>query len=36
MQQPIKRLPLDWDLLRRESNNWIRYWDTEIKGRSQP
>jgi iron(III) transport system substrate-binding protein len=35
MQQPFKRVSLDWNLLRRESNNWIRYWDTEIKGRSQ-
>jgi iron(III) transport system substrate-binding protein len=35
MQQPFKRMSLDWDLLRRESNNWLRYWDTEIKGRSR-
>ena len=35
MREPFKRMPLDWDLLRRESNNWLRYWDTEIKGRSR-
>ncbi len=34
MQEPFKRISLDWNLLRRESNNWLRYWDTEIKGRS--
>jgi iron(III) transport system substrate-binding protein len=33
MNEPFKRMPLDWDLLRRESNEWLRYWDTEIRGR---
>jgi iron(III) transport system substrate-binding protein len=35
MQVPFKRMSVDWTLLRRESNNWLRYWDTEIKGRSR-
>jgi iron(III) transport system substrate-binding protein len=35
MNQPIKRMPLDWQILRRESNEWMRYWDTQIKGRSR-
>ncbi|MGA9996795.1 MAG: extracellular solute-binding protein [Pyrinomonadaceae bacterium] len=32
MNEPFKRLPLDWNLLRREGGEWLRYWDTEIKG----
>jgi len=26
---------LDWDLLRKNGNEWIRYWDTEIRGRNR-
>ncbi len=35
MNEPFQRLPLDWELLRKEGSNWIRYWDTEIRGRSK-
>jgi len=35
MNEPFTRLPLDWDVLRREGNTWMRYWDTEIRGRSK-
>lgn len=35
MNQPFTRLPLDWNLLSRESNEWLRYWDTEIRGRNK-
>lgn len=35
MNQPLARMPLDWGLLRRESNEWLRYWDTEIRGRNK-
>lgn len=35
MNQPFTRLPLDWDLLRRQGNEWLRYWDTNIRGRRQ-
>jgi iron(III) transport system substrate-binding protein len=35
MNQPFTRLPLDWNLLSKESNDWLRYWDTEIRGRSK-
>lgn len=35
MNQPMTRLPLDWDVLRKEGGNWMRYWDTEIRGRSR-
>jgi iron(III) transport system substrate-binding protein len=35
MNEPFTRMPLDWDLLRREGNDWLRYWDTEIRGRNK-
>lgn len=35
MNEPFTRLPLDWGLLRKEGNGWLRYWDTEIRGRSK-
>jgi iron(III) transport system substrate-binding protein len=34
MNQPLARMPLDWELLRKESNEWLRYWDTQIRGRN--
>jgi len=24
-------MPLDWDLLRKNGSDWLRYWDTEIR-----
>lgn len=33
MNSPFKRMPLDWELLRRQGNDWMRFWDTEIRGR---
>jgi iron(III) transport system substrate-binding protein len=35
MNQPFTRLPLDWNLLSHEGNEWLRYWDTEIRGRNK-
>ena len=35
MNESFIRLPLDWELLRKEGPNWISYWDTEIRGRSK-
>lgn len=35
MNAPFARMPLDWDLLRREGNNWMRYWDANIRGRGK-
>lgn len=35
MNQPFKRMQLDWDLLRRDGGEWLRYWDTEIRGRNR-
>jgi iron(III) transport system substrate-binding protein len=34
MNEPFTRLPLDWELLRKQGGEWLRYWDTEIRGRS--
>jgi iron(III) transport system substrate-binding protein len=33
MNEPFTRMPVDWELLRREVNEWLRHWDTEIRGR---
>jgi iron(III) transport system substrate-binding protein len=35
MTEPFTRMPLDWNLLRQQGNEWLRYWDTEIRGRSK-
>lgn len=35
MNEPFTRMPMDWELLRQEGNNWLRKWDTEIRGRSR-
>lgn len=34
MNEHFTRMPLDWDLLRKQGSEWLRYWDTEIRGRS--
>jgi len=31
MNEPFTRMTLDWDLLRKNGNDWLRYWDTEIR-----
>ena len=33
MNEPFTRMPLDWELLRKEGGEWLRYWDTNIRGR---
>ena len=35
MNEPFTRLQLDWELLRKEGNNWLRHWDSEIRGRNK-
>jgi iron(III) transport system substrate-binding protein len=35
MNEPFTRMPLDWDLLRKQGSEWLRYWDTEIRGRNK-
>jgi iron(III) transport system substrate-binding protein len=34
MNEPFTRMQVNWELLRREANNWMRHWDTEIRGRN--
>jgi iron(III) transport system substrate-binding protein len=31
MNEPFKPMPLDWNLLRKNGSDWLRYWDTEIR-----
>jgi len=35
MNVPFTRLPLDWNLLRQQNNDWLRYWETNIRGRGK-
>src|SRR4026209_592944 len=35
MNEPFKPLPLDWELLRKQGADWLRYWDTQIRGRNK-
>ncbi|MBV9957854.1 MAG: extracellular solute-binding protein [Acidobacteria bacterium] len=35
MNQPITRMKVDWNLLRREGGEWLKYWDTQIRGQAQ-
>ena len=35
MNQPFTRMPLDWNLLRQHGNEWLQYWDTNIRGRGK-
>jgi iron(III) transport system substrate-binding protein len=33
MNEPVNEMPIDWDLLRNQVNEWLRHWDAEIRGR---
>jgi iron(III) transport system substrate-binding protein len=35
MNESFPRMRLDWDLLRKQGGEWMRYWDTEIRGQTQ-
>lgn len=35
MNEPFQRMDLDWDLLRKQGGEWMRYWDTEIRERNR-
>jgi iron(III) transport system substrate-binding protein len=35
MNEPFKQMEMNWDLLRSDGGEWMRYWDTEIRGRSK-
>jgi iron(III) transport system substrate-binding protein len=32
---PIPTMPVDWKILEEKSNEWMRYWDSNIRGGSQ-
>ena len=34
MNEPFTSLQLDWNVLQKEGPEWLRYWDTQIRGRS--
>ena len=34
MNESFTRMPLDWTVLRQNGEDWLRYWDTQIRGRS--
>ena len=34
MNEPFTSLPMDWELLRKNGSDWLRYWDTEIRGKN--
>ena len=31
MNERVNAMPLDWNVLRKQSGEWLRYWDTEIR-----
>lgn len=36
MNEKINAMPLDWNVLRKQSGEWLRYWDTEIREHNKP
>ena len=35
MNQPFPRMEVDWNVLRKQGFDWMRYWDTQISGRGK-
>ncbi|MCA9732205.1 MAG: extracellular solute-binding protein [Deferribacteres bacterium] len=35
MREPIKAIPMDWKLFAEKSNEWMRYWDEQIRNRGK-
>lgn len=35
MNESVNEMPMNWELLRKNGNDWMRYWDTEIRGRNK-
>ena len=35
MNATFTRMPLDWELLRKQGNEWMRYWDGSIRSRGK-
>ena len=34
MNEPVNEMQIDWNVLRNQVNDWMRHWDTEIRGKS--
>ena len=32
---PFTRMPIDWELLRTQNGDWLRYWDANICGQGK-
>jgi iron(III) transport system substrate-binding protein len=35
-QTPMRTMALDWKLLEEKSNEWMKYWDSEIRNKGKP
>ncbi|HEY5884437.1 MAG TPA: extracellular solute-binding protein [Pyrinomonadaceae bacterium] len=33
MNEPVNEMQIDWNVLRSQINEWMRHWDTEIRGK---
>jgi iron(III) transport system substrate-binding protein len=33
MNEPVNEMQIDWDVMRNQINEWLRYWDLEIRGK---
>jgi iron(III) transport system substrate-binding protein len=33
MNEPVNEMQIDWNVLRNQINDWMRHWDTEIRGK---
>ncbi len=35
MNERVNEMPIEWEVLRKHLNDWMRYWDTEIRGQGK-
>ena len=35
MNEPVNEMQIDWNVMRNQINEWLRHWDTEIRGRGK-
>ena len=33
MNEPVNEMQIDWNVMRNQINEWLRHWDTEIRGK---
>ena len=33
MNEPVNEMPIDWNVMRNQINEWLRHWDLEIRGK---